>query len=150
MIHTDYLTFAVDLNAPESVSVYDELSLWSAMFGLLLLRHIPLRHGMQVLDVGCGTGFPLFELAQRLGSTSRVYGLDPWEAALNRAKRKAQLWNVRNAELGQGDAAVMPFRNGQFDLIVSNLGLNNFDDPEAVLAECWRVTKPSAMYDIAP
>ncbi len=99
---------------------------------------------MQVLDVGCGTGFPLFELAQRLGSISRVYGLDLWKAALNRAKRKAQLWNVRNAELGQGDATVMPFRNGQFDLIVSNLGLNNFNDPEAVLAECRRVSKPSA------
>jgi ubiquinone/menaquinone biosynthesis C-methylase UbiE len=99
---------------------------------------------MQVLDVGCGTGFPLFELAQRLGCTSIIHGIDPWKAALNRAKRKSQLWNIRNVELAQGDASVMPFRNGQFDLIVSNLGMNNFNDPEAVLTECWRVSKPSA------
>lgn len=71
----DYLTFAVDINASEVVSVYDELPLWSAMCGLLLLRHIPLRQDMKVLDVGCGTGFPLLELAQRLGSTSTVFGL---------------------------------------------------------------------------
>ena len=143
-IVTDYLTFAVDLNAPETVSVCDELPLWSAMFGLLLLRHVSMSKGIQVLDVGCGTGFPLLELAQRLGSTSTVYGIDPWETAINRAKLKAQLWKVHNVHINKGDAAAMPFPDGQFDLIVSNLGINNFDDPEAVLAECWRVSKPSA------
>lgn len=140
----EYLNFAVDLNSPETISVYDELPLWSAMFGLLLLKHVPLSRDMQVLDVGCGTGFPLLELAQRLGSTSMVYGIDSWEPAIQRAKYKARVWNVRNVDIRQGDAAHMPFANEQFDLIISNLGINNFDDPQAVLAECWRVSKPSS------
>jgi arsenite methyltransferase len=140
----DYLTFQVDLDAQETVSTIDELSLWSAMCGLLLLKHIPLRRNITVLDVGCGTGFPLLELAQRLGPTCPVYGIDPWETALNRARLKAQVWNVRNVEIGTGKAEHMPFPEGQFDLVVSNLGINNFDDPAAALAECWRVSKPSA------
>lgn len=140
----DYLHFAIDLNTSETVTVYDELPLWSATFGLLLLKYIPLQQGMTVLDVGCGTGFPLLELAQRLGATSMVYGIDPWESAIKRANLKARLWNVRNIDIRQGDAADMPFPNSLFDLIVANLGINNFSNPTTVLTECWRVSKPSA------
>jgi arsenite methyltransferase len=141
---TDYLNSSIDFNAPEVVSAYDELPLWSAMFGLLLLKYVPLKKGMNVLDVGCGTGFPVLELAQRLGPTCKVYGIDPWETALARAEQKARSFNIQNVELKVGDAATMPYRDGQFDLIVSNLGVNNFNDPERVLRECWRVAKPAA------
>jgi ubiquinone/menaquinone biosynthesis C-methylase UbiE len=140
----DYLTFQADLDDPKTVAAYDELPLWSAMFGLILLKHLPLSSHLEVLDVGCGTGFPLLELAQRLGSTCRVHGIDPWAPALERARFKAAIWQVQNVEFRQGDAAAMPFAEGQFDLIVSNLGINNFSDPEAVLRECRRVSKPSA------
>lgn len=141
---TDYLAFSLDFDAPDIVAVYDEVPLWSAMFGLLLLQHVPLRHCVAALDIGCGTGFPLLELAQRLGTSSVVYGIDPWEAALARAKQKAQRWDVRNVEVHRADAAAMPFPNSTFDLLVSNLGINNVHDPAAVLRECWRVAKPSA------
>jgi ubiquinone/menaquinone biosynthesis C-methylase UbiE len=67
----------IDWSAPEVAAHYDELPLWSAPFGLLLLKHLPLRPHLTVLDVGCDTGFPLLELAQRLGATCRVHGVDP-------------------------------------------------------------------------
>ncbi len=141
---TEYLNFQIDFNNPATVTAYDELSLWSAMFGLMLLRYIPMRPNMRVLDVGCGTGFPLLELAQRLGPSCMVHGIDPWEAALNRARAKMEIYGVKNVQLMQGNAASMPYSNGDFDLIVSNLGINNFDNPDAVLAECHRVLKTSA------
>ena len=103
-----YLAFKADLSTPEAVAAYDELPLWSALFGALLLREVPLRPDSVALDVGCGTGFPLLELAERLGPASRVYGIDPWEAALERARLKAQAWGVANVEIVQGDAAAMP------------------------------------------
>lgn len=140
----DYLSFQPDFTSPDAVAAYDELPLWSAMFGLLLLRHVPMRHGMTVLDLGCGTGFPLFELAQRLGPTCTVHGLDPWKPALERARFKARVWRISNVEIHEGSAEAMPFADGTFDLLVSNLGLNNFDRPEAALAECRRVAKPGA------
>jgi arsenite methyltransferase len=142
-VSLDYLASRVDLSHPDAASVYDELPLWSAMFGLALLERIELRRGIQVLDVGSGTGFPLLELAQRLGRTCTVYGIDPWQAAVGRARLKARAWGVRNVGLVRGDAAAMPFPDARFDLAVSNLGLNNFGRPERVLAECRRVLKPS-------
>jgi len=141
---TDYLADRFDLDSPELVSALDEVSLWSAMFGLLLLKHVRLKPGMKVLDVGCGIGFPLLELAQRLGPSSKVVGIDPWAAALNRARRKAAALKIRNVEIHEGDGAALPFADREFDLIVSNIGVNNFDDPEAVFAQCRRVSKPSA------
>ncbi len=141
---TEYLDERFDPDRPELVSALDEVSLWSAMFGLLLLKHLRLKPKMRVLDIGCGTGFPLLELAQRLGPSSTVVGIDPWKAALDRAQRKAAARKIRNVEIRQGDGAALPFADGEFDLVVSNVGVNNFDDPEAVFAQCRRVSRPSA------
>jgi arsenite methyltransferase len=130
-----------DFDSPSFIDAFDELPLWSAAFGQLLLEHVPLREGTVALDVGCGTGFPLLELAQRLGPGSVVHGLDPWHAAMRRAERKRRQAGVANAALRVGDAAQMPFRGGVFDLVVSNLGLNNFTDARASLGECRRVLR---------
>jgi arsenite methyltransferase len=141
---TEYLSRQFDLSDARLVSAYDELPLWSAMAGLLLLEHVPLRPNVRALDVGCGTGFPLLDLSQRLGPGSFVIGLDPWKAALDRANEKARPLGIANVQTVASDAAAMPFEDAQFDLIVSNLGVNNFDDPAGVLAECFRVAKPGA------
>jgi len=41
------------------------------------------------------------------------------------------------------DAADLPFENNHFDLITSNLGINNFEYPQKALNECFRVLKPN-------
>ncbi len=123
---------------------FDELTLWSSMFGLMLLEHIPLSTQFRkILDVGCGTGFPMLELAQRVGPSCTVVGIDPWQAALEHLAYKARAQGVENIEIYEGDAAAMPFAASEFDMIVSNLGINNFADPEACFRECARVLKPA-------
>ena len=60
----------LDWQNPEIVDIYDEVNLWSAPFGLLLLEQLPMQPGLTIVDVGFGTGFPLIELAQRFGPTA--------------------------------------------------------------------------------
>lgn len=139
---SDYLDFNVDLNDPDLVSLCDELSLWSAPFGMMLLSRIEMEPHMRVLDLGFGTGFPLFELAHRLGSSSRVFGIDVWEGAVARARGKLRRYGLENVQVMHADGAAMPFEDHSFDLIVSNLAVNNFSDPGAVFDECSRVLKP--------
>ena len=68
-----------DLDAKENpvdatlLSAQDDFPLWSAPFGLMLLDHIRLRPNLKALDIGFGSGFPLLELAQILGSSSKMY-----------------------------------------------------------------------------
>lgn len=124
---------------------YDETSLWSARFGAMLLEHLDLQPAnVRGLDVGCATGFPLFELAHVFGPESHWTGIDPWAEAITRAHRKLNVYGLTNVELHAGDAAKMPFDDQSFDLIVSNLGINNFDNPDAVARECFRVARPGA------
>jgi ubiquinone/menaquinone biosynthesis C-methylase UbiE len=131
-----------DFEDPRVVAAYDELPLWSAPFGMLLLERVPLAPDSVVLDVGCGTGFPLLELAQRLGPRATVYGVDPWRAALGRARAKMEQYGLANVDLVEGDGAALPFGDGFFDLVVSNLGVNNFEDADGAMRECLRVARP--------
>ncbi|MFL0194043.1 class I SAM-dependent methyltransferase [Clostridium sp. WILCCON 0269] len=123
------------------VCYYDELPLWSSPFGILLLNNIPLKKDSIIVDIGCGTGFPLFELAQRLGESCKVFGIDPWERAIDRANRKKDQYRIKNVELIKGVGENMPFSNEYIDMVISNLGINNFQDPDEVIIECFRVLK---------
>jgi len=129
-------------HAPDP-ALFDELPLWSSLAGQLLLEHVPLT-ARRALDLGCGAGFPLLELAERLGPGSLVAGVDPWFSALRRARQKREAWRVPHAHVVAGDGARLPFRDAAFELIVVNLGVNNFDDADAVFAECRRVLEPGA------
>src|SRR3954454_10479837 len=140
----DFLDFNPDFNSPQVIGAYDEVALWSAMFGLLLLEEVPLTNVTNVLDAGCGTGFPLIELAERLGNRAHVHGIDPWSGGLKRAAEKIASRGTPNVTLHEGSATAMPFPDATFDLIVSNLGVNNFDDRAAAIRECRRVAKPGA------
>jgi len=141
-VSLDFLDFVPDFSSPDVLTAYDELPLWSAMFGLLLLEEVPLTNVRTALDVGCGTGFPLIELAERLGPASRVHGIDPWSPALVRAREKVAARKTPDVTLHEGSANAMPFDDATFDLIVSNLGVNNFDDRAGAIRECRRVMRP--------
>jgi arsenite methyltransferase len=130
-----------DFSSPRDIALYDELPLWSSLAGGLLLDRVTLAGAGRVLDLGCGTGFPLVELAARLGDGAFVAGLDPWAEGLRRAHAKVVRWGCRAAVV-RGDGVALPFRSDAFDLVVSNLGVNNFDDAAGALRECRRVLKP--------
>lgn len=140
----DFLQRMYDLHQPELVSVLDEVSLWSSRFGSLLFKHLPLRPHLNILDLACGTGFPSFELAQVFGTSCHVTGIDIWSEAIERARLKQRVYQLANVTILEADAQRLPFAEREFDLIVSHLGINNFVDPPAVLAECRRVAKHHA------
>ena len=128
----------------EKSMLYDELPFWSAPFGLLLIETVRYRKNIRVLDIGCGSGFPMLELAGRLGSGSEVYGLDPSGDDIEMLGAKIELRGAGNAFAIRAAGESMPFGDGYFDLVISNNGLNNVDDMAGVLKECHRVCKPGA------
>jgi arsenite methyltransferase len=140
----NYLKTNYNLNDREVVSVIDELPLWSAPFGLKLLEKINYRRNITALDIGSGLGFPLLEVAMRLGNTCKLYGIDPWEAAVERIKMKIKIYELTNVEIITGVAENIPLPDNSVDLVFSNNGLNNVNDISAVMNECRRVSGTGA------
>ena len=123
---------------------YDDLPLWSAPFGLTLLDTIRMKSNINVLDIGSGGGFPMLELAERMGKTCMIYGLDPSADAVEMITAKKKLKEVVFAKIVKGVAEEIPFPDEYFGLITSNNGLNNVTDQARCLAECYRVADHSA------
>ncbi|TQE98370.1 MAG: class I SAM-dependent methyltransferase [Spiribacter salinus] len=88
----------------------------------------------RVLEVGCGTGLGLRELA---GQTERVWGIDPAAGSLQRAAGR-----VPSAGLAVASAEYLPFADESFDCVVSSLVFCSVGDPERGLAEIRRVLAP--------
>lgn len=123
---------------------YDDLPLWSAPFGLTLLDTVRIKNNINVLDIGSGSGFPMLELAERMGKSCMVYGLDPSEDAIAMITAKKEARAIEYAKIVKGVAEEIPFPDEYFGLIVSNNGLNNVTDQVAALSECYRVADDGA------
>ena len=137
----NYLTKKIDYLQSDITNAYDDLPVWSAPFGLLLLDNFPIGEYTDYLDIGCGTGFPLLEIAQRLGNNCQSVGIDPWTEGVKRTQTKINTFQLENITIIEGDASDISFPANHFDLITSNLGINNFAHPDKVLSECYRVLK---------
>ncbi|MDD5360885.1 MAG: class I SAM-dependent methyltransferase [Ignavibacteria bacterium] len=145
----DYIGADYKFDTLLSSSVLDELPLWSAPFGLSLLDEVKYFKNIKALDIGFGSGFPLIELAQRLGKTSIVYGIDPWPPSHKRTLYKLDYHKITNVKLIKGAAEKIPLEDNSIDLIVSNNGTNNVRDVDKVFSECRRISKKGARFIIA-
>ncbi len=133
-----------DFNDHELAAFYDELPLWSAPFGLKLLEAVDYSKPVEALDIGCGSGFPLLELAQRFGAQSHFCGIDLWAEGLDRIRSKVGFYQIGNVDLILASAEKMPVDNESITLITSNNGLNNVSSLKDALSECRRVSKKGA------
>jgi len=81
------------------------------------IKSFPVKAGMKVLDVGCGTGTNLV-LYHRAGCL--VHGIDLSPSMLEVARDRLG----KHADLRVGDASEMPYRDNSFDLVTSMLALH--------------------------
>ncbi|HJO93107.1 MAG TPA: methyltransferase domain-containing protein [Victivallales bacterium] len=136
----------LNINYNEIVELFDETPIWSAPFGLKLLENVNIKKNLIGLDIGFGSGFPLTELAMRLGKTCKFYGIDPLDSAVKRTCKKIDFYRLTNIELIHGMAEIIPLDDNSLDLITSNNGINNVSDLEKVLSECSRILKSGGQF----
>ena len=131
------------------VNAMDATARWPAVQRLRAWERerLGLRPGLRVLDVGCGPGDVLVELAADIGDTGRAAGLDASEQMLAAAADRAAGAGVA-VELQVGDAAALPFADADFDIVRWERTLQWVEDPSAAVAELVRVTAPGGRVTI--
>ena len=89
------------------------------------------KQGERVLDVGCGTGTTVLRLAEAVGPSGRVLGVDISEQQLALARQRVAAAGANQAQLVLDDAATHHFAPETFDLGFSRFGVMFFADPVA-------------------
>ncbi|MFG1927712.1 class I SAM-dependent methyltransferase [Cryptosporangium sp. NPDC048952] len=125
--------------------VAEEWARWWGSFAApareLIVRATAVAPGSRVLDVGCGSGEFLAELA---GRGARVAGVDPAEGMVELARR-----SVPAADVRLGDAEALPWPEGAFDVVTAINALQFADDRDTAAAELLRVTAPDGWVAVA-
>ena len=121
----------------------------------------PWRGSEAVLDVGCGRGLMLIGAAKRLlaANSGLAVGIDLWRIEDQSANTPAAaLYNARiegvadRVRIDTGDARILPYADGSFDVVLSHWVIHNLDKPEdrlKALDEMLRVLGPGGVLVVA-
>ncbi|MBK3496720.1 demethylmenaquinone methyltransferase [Viridibacillus sp. YIM B01967] len=107
------------------------------------MNRMQVKRGSKALDVCCGTADWTITMADVIGETGQVTGLDFSQNMLNVGIEKTKSYPQIN--LLQGNAMELPFPDNTFDYVTIGFGLRNVPDYMQVLSELKRVLKPGGM-----
>lgn len=137
--YIDRLFPRVRVGGRESERAYSD---WEYEVGKGLLAeyadHFGSLDGRMVLDIGCGLGGKTVAYAE---AGAAVVGVDIEQKNISQSLCFARSMGAEAAFI-VGDAEVLPFAEGTFDLVVANDSMEHFQSPEKALPELARVLRP--------
>lgn len=123
-----------------------ELHKHSLTYGEHLSRYLSVTEivkGKKVLDVACGVGYGTQLLAK---TAKEVDGADISEEAINYAKEHYQ---AKNVTFTVSDATALPYKTGEFDVVVSFETIEHITNQVAFVKEVRRVLKPGGVFVVS-
>jgi ubiquinone/menaquinone biosynthesis C-methylase UbiE len=147
----DRIVSQESLEDPEVSKAFDRIARMPQMRllrGYAIKRALKLIDHGQAVDLGCGTGLLVLEMAQQAADL-HVTGIDLSDEMLLQAGGYAHRTGLEEqVSFRKGDAANIPFPDHGLDLVVSTLSLHHWRDPIPVLDEVDRVLRPGGAYII--
>ena len=136
--------YARDLGYPDSLLNNLPKTLGEAFTGVsaALVTLCEAKPGETILELGCGGGLDTALLAERVGLTGQVIGVDCAGPMLDRARTNLQQLGYTNMTFFHASAESLPVSDNSVDCVVSNGIFNLSAEKDAIFAEICRVLKP--------
>jgi ubiquinone/menaquinone biosynthesis C-methylase UbiE len=122
------------------VRLQDQTDALTGPLGRAAIERLAPMAGERVLDVGCGCGQTLLELAERVGPSGHVHGVDVSPPMLARARERVA--GEATISLDLGDAQKHAFEPVAFDAVFSRFGVMFFDDARAAFRNLRAAVRP--------
>ena len=104
-----------------------------------------LKAGETVVDLGSGGGFDSFVVAEKVGPTGTIVGIDMLPDMISRARKNAkqrlEKGEPNNVSFRLGEIEHLPCEDGFADAIISNCVINLSLDKAQVMREAYRILK---------
>jgi SAM-dependent methyltransferase len=113
--------------------------------GRTILLRAGLKPGMAAADFGCGVGATTRMLAEMLGSSGSVTGIDMSAAQLEQARNLCRSEGIQNAVFVEASAMATGLPRDSFDVVYCRFLLLHLVDPAACLREMREVLKPGGV-----
>ncbi len=115
------------------------MSVWSRAVGEKFLAWLAPPKNARWLDAGCGTG-AFSEMIVKRTAPKTVMGIDPSPEQIAHARG-----HIPGVTFQLADAMALPFKDGEFDIVVSALVLHFIPDRAKAFAEMKRVLRPGGI-----
>jgi ubiquinone/menaquinone biosynthesis C-methylase UbiE len=139
-------------NSAQTRAWADEYEVIDRLFAGLTrvaLDHAAPKLGERVIDIGCGSGTTVLELAARVGPTGYVLGADVSKPSVEKARERIAAAGVQQAEITLCDVSTHTFPANSFDLVFSRFGVMFFTDPVAAFANIHKAMKSDGRLAVA-
>lgn len=130
------------LAAQAWADVRELLDLQLSPLGLRAIEALSPKLGEVIVDIGCGAGQTVLQLAQRVGPDGQVIGVDIAASLLNLACQRAE--GLSQVSFIECDALLLDLPKQSIDGLFSRFGVMAFADPVAAFSNFQRMMKPSS------
>jgi ubiquinone/menaquinone biosynthesis C-methylase UbiE len=113
------------------------------------INHAKPVSGEVCVDLGSGRGNDVIRLAEEVGDTGYVYGIDISEGMIAKAKENLKKFEVENAEILQAELEKLPLEDNRVNLVISNCTINHATDKQAVWNEVFRILKADGRFVVS-
>lgn len=107
------------------------------------------REGETCVDLGSGQGTDVLRLAEDVGESGFVYGIDVSEGMLRKAQKNAAKLGVSNVRFVKSELEDIQVSSGIVDLVISNCTINHASDKLKVWSEIERILKKGGRFVVS-
>ena len=105
--------------------------------------------GETCVDIGSGRGNDVLRLAEMVGDTGFVYGIDFADGMLEKARKTAEKFNVKNVSFIKSELEKIDLPDASVDLVISNCTINHAKDKRKVWREIFRILNANGRFVVS-